>query len=208
MLHNDILGYAGAREKLVEIGSAGFTLVFNYTALRPEHMDNTFPQSWQDSYVRRGVFMHDPIFQWIIEHAEPGGAIRWSAVDRPDPKGILRAASAHGMRYGVSATKLVNNAHSFISVARSDRELTDAEMSWVCSTFFFWVDLLYNRASLTDGEIAVLAGLRDGLENNAIAEMLGISEPTVRYRSSQAQEKLKAKTRSQALAIAIRRKFI
>lgn len=208
MLQTDIPGYDEARIRLVEIGNAGFTLAFNYTALGAELLDNTVPQAWQESYVRNGIFMHDPVFQWIISHAAEGGYTRWSEVEIPDPMGIMRAAATHGMRFGFSATQLVNNAHSFLSIARSDRELADEEIRWAYANFTYWVDLLYNRASLTDGEIGVLAALRDGLDNRAAAQLLHVSEATIRYRSGQAQEKLKAETRTQAVAIAIRRKFI
>ena len=61
---------------------------------------------------------------------------------------------------------------------------------------------------LTEGEIAVLRGLRDGLERRDIADQLGISESGVKQRLAKACTKLRANTPTQAVAIAVARNYL
>ncbi|WP_140848476.1 autoinducer binding domain-containing protein [Paracoccus sp. FO-3] len=203
---NSLQNYTIDRAWLTELAPAGWVLSFNYTAAGAEKLDSTMPAVWQEAYVRGGVFLDDPVFRWIVK--EQSGATRWSEIDLPDSQCVLKAAAAHGMRYGMAATRNVNSIHSFISLSRADREFSDSEVREVTEKFFYWVDLLHNRASLTDGEIAVLECLRDGLSQVAAAERLGVSLPTIKYRSQQAQDKLKARTSTQAVSIAKDRGFI
>lgn len=62
--------------------------------------------------------------------------------------------------------------------------------------------------SLTDREVEVLQLVSDGNRNREIAESLFISEDTVKVHVSRIMDKLGAKDRTQAVAIAIRRGII
>lgn len=62
--------------------------------------------------------------------------------------------------------------------------------------------------SLTDREVEVLQLVRDGSRNREIAESLFISEDTVKVHVSRIMNKLGAKDRTQAVAIAVRRGII
>jgi DNA-binding NarL/FixJ family response regulator len=62
--------------------------------------------------------------------------------------------------------------------------------------------------SLTDREVEVLQLVRDGSRNREIAESLFISEDTVKVHVSRIMDKLGAKDRTQAVAIAVRRGII
>lgn len=61
---------------------------------------------------------------------------------------------------------------------------------------------------LTNREVQCLEGLACGLSNNEIAKQLHISGPTVALHLSNARKKLSAKTREQAIAIAVARSLI
>ena len=56
---------------------------------------------------------------------------------------------------------------------------------------------------LTNREVQCLEGLAVGLSNNDIAQQLHISLPTVALHLSNARRKLGAKTREQAVALAV-----
>lgn len=62
--------------------------------------------------------------------------------------------------------------------------------------------------SLTDREVEVLQLVCDGSRNREIAERLFISEDTVKVHVSRIMDKLGAKDRTQAVAIAVRRGII
>ena len=61
---------------------------------------------------------------------------------------------------------------------------------------------------LTARETDVLSYLASGLRNDAIAYKLGVAEVTVRAHITSAREKLQAATREEAIATAIRNKFL
>jgi len=206
MLADMLPGFEDDRPRLNELAPAGWVLAFNYTAKGVEFLESSMPPIWQETYVRSGVFLDDPVFRWIVK--AQSGATRWSDITISDPNGILRAAQAHGMRFGMAATRVVNGLHSFVSLSRGDREFSDDEISEVAERFFYWVDFLHNRASLTDAELSVLAALRDGLSQRQAATRLSVSVETIKYRSQRAQEKLRAKSSTQAVAVAQSRNFI
>jgi DNA-binding CsgD family transcriptional regulator len=67
---------------------------------------------------------------------------------------------------------------------------------------------LPENPALTSREVQCLEGLARGLSNNEIAKHLQISGPTVALHLSNARKKLSAKTREQAIALAVARHLI
>lgn len=205
MLQTYLPNYDFERRRLSKLGPAGWTLAFNFTLGGCEVMDSTMPEVWQKLYLKQTVFLDDPVFRWVAKRE--AGIVRWSEIHFSDPLGILKAAAVHGMRFGCATTIVVNDFHSFLTLARSDREFLDDELHEIEEKFVFWVNLLHNRGSLTDAEIATLGAFKDGLTQQEAAERLNVSEATIKYRSQKAQKKLKAKTSNQAVGIAIERGF-
>ena len=62
--------------------------------------------------------------------------------------------------------------------------------------------------SLTQREAEVFRWLLEGLRNDRIAEKMGISTPTVNFHIQSAKKKLGAKTRDQAIGIALMQKLL
>ena len=61
---------------------------------------------------------------------------------------------------------------------------------------------------LTQREVQCIEGLASGLSNSDIAKQLQISVPTVALHLSNARRKLSARTREQAVALAVARGLI
>ena len=108
----------------------------------------------------------------------------------------------------MTISKKYGRKRCFLSMARPDREFTDAEIEIVEAKFTMWCELLLNRASLTEGEIAVLRSFRDGHGQRECAAALNISEATVKQRLSKACTKLGAASRTQAVALAATRGYL
>jgi DNA-binding CsgD family transcriptional regulator len=66
----------------------------------------------------------------------------------------------------------------------------------------------HENAILTNREVQCLEWLARGLSNSEIAKQLQISGPTVALHLSNARKKLSAKTREQAIAIAVAHNLI
>lgn len=205
MLHDLIPSFDAEVAKLNELAPSGWIMGFNLTYRGPEHLHNGYPDGWRKIYEERNYFFGDPIAAWTMLNE---GAIRWSEVKIPDMRGVMPEARKFGLNYGVAISRKVARKRSFLTISRPDREFRDDEILTTQAKFSLWNDLVVNRASLTDGEIEVLRCFRDGLGQAETAETLGISESTVKQRAVKACAKLNAKTRTQAVALAVARNYL
>jgi LuxR family transcriptional regulator len=205
MLSNLIPNYEAEMAWLQDYGPSGCVVAFNMTLRGPEHLYNTFPPEWVEIYQRQNYFFLDPINMWTFLNT---GERRWSEVNIPDMRKIMPHAQRYGLVYGAIFSRSRVFKRSLLSVARADRELTDAEMSTLAAKFDSWTDMVMGGADLSDGEIAVLRGLKDGLERAELARQLGISESGLKQRLARACTKLQAKTPTQAVAIAVARNYL
>ncbi len=189
---------------LVEIATGGYVLGFGLSWKGPEHLVTTFSPAWRAIYEQKNLYHADPILMWGLTS---NGAKRWSAVRFPDPLGVNRLAGEYGLRFGAMFSRKSSGRRSFLSVTRPDRELTDSEIEVLHTLFKTWVEIVMDKATLSDGELSVLRCFRDGMAQRETAELLNLSESAVKARAIKAQGKLDAKTRTQAVAIAMSRGY-
>ncbi len=204
MLSNLIPNYDAEMAKLREWAPSGFILAFNLTFRGPEHLHSEYPDEWRQTYEDKNYFFTDPILVWAVGNS---GHKRWSEVSLPDIRGMMVEAEAFGLKYGAVFSRKSKHKRSFLTVSRQDREFTDLELEMIGEKFRVWVDIVIGRKELTDRELDVLRGLKDGLGQSAIAQELGISESTVKQRAQKACVKLGAQNRTQAVAIAVARNY-
>lgn len=206
MLHDLIPNFDKEITTLHHMAPSGFIMGFNLTYKGPEHLYNAYPEAWREIYQERNYFFSDPIARWTIEQE---GWIRWSAVKKSSlDMPFMHAAQQFDLNFGVAISRKTDLKRSFLTLAHPSSEFSDAQIIEVVTKFNTWTDLVLNRASLTAGELDVLACMRDGLGQRATAEKLGIAEATVTQRAQKASAKLGAKTRTQAVAIAVARNYI
>ena len=190
--------------RLRQIAPAGFFLGFGVTFRGPEHLHNEYPEGWPDLYQRKQYYVADPVLIWTFTNE---GYRRWSELRMPDVRGVMRHAAKFGLVHGATFSRASRGRRSFLSLARSDREITDAELEEIEAKFPGWVEIVMGRVSLTQGELDVLRCLRDGLGQRDIAATLEIAESTVKQRAQKACAKLGAANRTQAVAIAMQRQY-
>ncbi|MGJ8547729.1 MAG: autoinducer binding domain-containing protein [Sulfitobacter sp.] len=188
-----------------KVSTSGFYLVFGFSMSGTEMVHSEFDERWTTRYQQSSYFAVDPVFMWAISRT---GCIRWSEINLPDVKGILTEAKPFGMVYGAIFAQELEGNRSFLSIARDDRELTDDEMHQMNANLMKWAAMIGPRVALSAGELDVLLALRDGLGQRDIAQFLSIAESTVKQRAISACAKLGAKTRAQAVGIAVKRNYI
>lgn len=195
-------------EELAELrtlATGGFVMGFNLTFRGVEYLINEYPAAWQDEYETENYFFGDPVAIWTVTRS---GATRWSEIKLPDLRSIMVRAKRHKLNYGMTFTKKTAGKRSFLSLSHPDREFTDAEISATQAKFELWADLVLNRAALTEGELAVLRCFRDGMGQAEAALELGVAESTIKQRALKACAKLSAKSRTQAVGIAVARNYL
>lgn len=205
MLKDLIPGFDDEIAEMHALAPTGWIMGFNLTYRGPEHLYNAYPDAWRAIYEERNYFFGDPIAMWTMTH---DGWARWSAVRIPDLRGVMGAARQFRLNYGVAISRKVAGKRSFLTLSHPDREFEDEEIGRCAAKFQLWTDLVLNRAALSAGEQAVLRCFRDGLGQAETAATLGIAESTVKQRALKACAKLGARTRTQAVAIAVARNYL
>lgn len=186
----------GELEKIGDIATAGFFLSLRSRGTSPLYTANTYPQAWIDQYTEKAYVLRDPITIWAMT---VGGRVRWSSAMLPDPFRIFRRAAEHGLRYGASVTHGALGSLTICSFARSDRELTDAEIAAVRDIIVALHDRFQLPKSLDDTERAILQAVARAQGISRVAADLGMADDVVKKRIRQICAALLARTTDEAV---------
>lgn len=168
----------------------------------------TFDSKWMVCYQSSGFALRDPTLHWGLLG---DGVIRWLENDiREIVKDgytgrVLERAADFGLIYGaIASSKAIKFDHKkcYLSCARNDRELTDAELGELRECLWEAIACYRVDSVLSDGEIAVIQLLAGGLTQDEIADKLQISRAGVRKRIERARANLNATNTIHAIAIA------
>lgn len=183
----------------------GFVFVHSIGMKGPEFVHSEFPKAWQVAYEKQNFMWRDPILLWSVTGR--GGDKRWSDIDHIDLMGVMDAAKGFGLNFGAIFTRGTIKK-SVLSLARTDREFTDEEMTLLSSMMTqLMTDVSLDRG-LSHQELETLRLLRDGLAHKEIATTLAISVSAVKFRLNNARQKLGAQSNVHALALALQRNLI
>lgn len=197
--------YAEHRTLFQSVGTAGFSLLLNFTRHGPEYLESTYPPAWQEEYDAGHYYYKDPVLIWSLAAR---GDKRWSAVPLPDALRVMQRAKAYGLNYGAAFVRAAGKSRSLLSVARSDRELTDEEIGHLSQRFTDLVQAASNDRTLTLKEIEALQCLANDMTLDGAARALGVSVAAVKARLSSARQRLGAETNYHAVAVAVRARLI
>lgn len=191
---------------LERIAQGGFVIGFGLRYGQPDFFLNRYPDAWTSHYEQENYFFGDPVAAWTITRT---GSIRWTDVKFPDPRGIMKEAKKHGLKYGATFVTKIDRKRSFMSVARPDRELDDGEMMLLHSKLEGWAKMFVrSKVSLTESELEALVSIRDGARQAEAAEKLQVSLSTLKQRLDSAQKKLGAPNTLSAVVMAVRQNLI
>lgn len=141
-LDNVIPTFEEDRAVLADIADMGFAVALDIHWNGPLYSHNEYPEAWAKLYFDKNFFVLDPLFYWTVVKT---GHIRWSEVTLPDPRGVLKKAAEHGLKYGCTFSQKESNRRHLLSLARSDRELSDEEVEIGAKIFDKWVAASINK---------------------------------------------------------------
>lgn len=185
-----------------ELSPAGYYVALRVGFAFPLAEHNALPPAWIEQYTRNSFMVYDPVMQWVYRNF---GTIRWSEIDLPDPRGILKQARRHGLLYGVAISvddPGPQGQRSFGSFVRGDREFRDEEIATLKRKLEWLHVAMAPPTNLTKAELEALRMVKDGLLVKEIANLLGVSDGAVKQRLRNAKSKLGAKTGRQAVSAA------
>lgn len=181
---------------IAELAPVGYAAGLHVRFLVPVRSVNTYPQAWQDRYVKQVYGLRDPMIAWAFSTT---GAMRWSEVPIPDPFGVLSEAGRYGLRYGASIATGRITSRSVVGCARDDREFTGEELARLTDIVEALHEVSEPAADLTPAQIEALTLIASGHRHTAAAATLGISESALKARLVAARDKLSARTIPEAV---------
>jgi LuxR family transcriptional regulator, quorum-sensing system regulator SdiA len=191
-------------------------------------MAGDWPEKWSEVYAAKKYFLIDPTVRYLGQTHRP---FRWRdalAAYRRDPhlrrmEQMMADAARHGLQDGyIFPVHGRNGLLGSMSIGGQPVDLSPVEMSLfeAVTRKAFWRLLeLNDEAQALDGativdtpltrrELEILHYLADGLTSMEISKLLTISNHTVDWYMNGLQDKLKAKNRQQAVALAFRHGLI
>lgn len=198
--------------RLRDIGPMGYSLVVNVRGLTPEYYVSTFPAAWVRLYNRRQYAVFDPVSIWARTNS---GRIRWSGIRGQSLSKvqhfILERAREHGLTWGGGVSRSDpegGGTFSFLFCARSDRELTEAELREIEGLFEEILAGVAAEGRLSQDELQILTALGEGFSHKEIAQQQAISPETVKKRLERIRRQLRARNSTHAVTLAMRRGLI
>lgn len=182
--------------KLDAFADAGYFLGLHIRFTSPVMSFTTYTQAWTDHYTNNGYVLRDPMTAWGFCTT---GSTRWSNKKIPDPFGIFKEAARFGLRYGVTISCGPIRSRTIASLARADREFTDAEIGEIEVLVKRLHDMTEPPQRLTKAQIEALKCIADGDRHAAAAAKLGISESAFKARLTSARDRLMARTTAEAI---------
>ncbi|MTI18627.1 LuxR family transcriptional regulator [Rhodobacteraceae bacterium RKSG542] len=185
---------------------------------------STFPEAWVSGYVEQRVFASDPIMDyWAGPLLTP---YLWDFnqknLSNPDIAKFRTQAADYGMRFGISLKLgwLRGGIKSTLILAfdQMDEEafqqhlrLNLERVEALAEQFYTTITrpgMLNQLVRLTAREMDCLKGAALGHSSEQIGKILGISKKTAERHLLSASQKLKASTRTNAVAKAIQMRLI
>jgi len=118
-------------EKLRKEHPVGFAIGLHVAYTAPRFMFQTYSKEWMEEYSRQGFIMRDPTVKWGLGN---DGWMRWSGLADVDEGGVLGAAAAHGLPFGVAISVTDQGSKSIAGFASDEAEFTDDEAQTLVDT--------------------------------------------------------------------------
>ena len=182
---------------------------------------STYPEDWQDHYLRMGYFKKDPTVKQGLESLLP---FDWTTIPKTTP--LTKKLFGEAREYGISDFGLsfpIRGYNGEIALMTMTGEFSASEwqkfkqenvanLSMVAIHLHLMVmnslEQKLERPALSPREIETLSWASQGKTYRDIAEILRISERTVRFYLENARHKLDALSVTHAVARAISMRII
>lgn len=206
-----IPGFNEVEDDLKEIADSGYNLVLRSHSWTTGIAHCTYPQGFQDEYDRNHLVVMDPMMLWAMTNT---GTTRWSEIDtaaKVVSDHVISRALHFGLAFGgiaVRRSRALNNRKCILSVARADRELTDAEIVRIGEILEHVIASHERGLGLSVVELKTIEALAAGLSQDEIATKFESSRDTVKKRIERIRKKLGAKNATHVVSIALSHRLI
>lgn len=129
---------------------SGYALALHIRFTSPAILMQTYSKAWTDYYSQNGLVMSDPTVAWGFDNL---GTRRWSDLAELDTAGVMAMAADHGLVFGATSAVERDGSRSIGSLARADREFTEAEITGFHAALRDLHDLTTDPDALSDAAV-------------------------------------------------------
>lgn len=185
----------------------GYFIAYDVKGAAPAATQISYPKEWYQKYEDESYVMDDPTVRWGLANT---GWERWSSLPQeffvtPRAQLVMDDAASFGLKFGIVMVIESNQPDpkkTFFGAARSDREVSNAEVATILQTLESITKALDSFTNLTTDERIVLELRGQGQSVKEISQNLKISAATVKNRLHSGQKRLNAQNPTQTLLLA------
>lgn len=209
--------------KLLELeyvifGAPTVDLTTSQTTSVPDFNIN-YPQEWVEHYQKEELWKVDPIISALFtaESHQPQSWDDLYSITPPDKEfaieakdfGLVDGWSCYTKGYGNLPWSILSvSGNDMKSAIKKERERAILQILsphfHLALSKFFEQNQEHHKFNLTEREREVLRWVSEGKTSWEISQIFSITENTINFHMNNIKQKLKANTRSQAIAIAVR----
>lgn len=202
--------FSAYHDRISALATAGYTIAMDIWNVQPASYTSTLPAAWVEEYTENNYAYIDPVMQFT---ALSRGIKRWSeltTIRLPWNADVMELARGFNLNFGAAVVKRSRSAKRkhLLSIARSDRELTDPELLELSQIFEELLADKHPNDHLTERQLSILTHVSRGYTLAQVATEIGISMETVKRDIGKAQVALRASNTTSAVARAVAQKLI
>lgn len=191
------------------IATKGYTLFIHVSILQSRLVWSTYPEEWIKRYQSKHYYFFDPVVAWTLTAI---GTSRWSEITKYKntlTNHVMLRAAEYGLAYGATSSQITSKgARISLSVARHDRELTPGEIVKLENVLSRVKARFEERMELTDSQVETIRMLSEGISQEEIAKLEGVSRDAVKKRVERIRIRLNVKNTTEIVAYSIRNSII
>lgn len=191
-----------------QLGPAGYGVALHISNTAPRDYYTNFHENWLVEYREEDFAFNDPVLQM------GQGVKRWSELINEETSAksleVMIQSKKYNLNFGGAVVKKSrqDQTRHLLTMARSDRELSDAELVRASSVFEEFLQIYGSQEHLSERQVRVIKLLVEGMNTKEIADEIGLAKVTITKDIEAIKSIWGCKTLAQITAYAVARHIV